>query len=81
MASEIANPEHYASYMPGVSTMTAIRTAMTPEMFYGFCKGNAMKYLMRAERKGVLKSDLEKARVYANWMEEAYDWWQESLGR
>lgn len=34
-------PSHYESYLPGVTTMDALRASMSPDEFYGFCKGNA----------------------------------------
>lgn len=62
-------PQHYESYLPGVTTMDALRASMSPDEFYGFCKGNAMKYIIRAKRKGG-KKDLAKAADYIGYMTE-----------
>lgn len=40
---------------------------MTPEQFTGFCRGNALKYLSRAGKKGDLLIDLEKAWFYLDY--------------
>lgn len=40
---------------------------MTPEQFAGFCRGNALKYLSRAGKKGDLLTDLEKAQFYLDY--------------
>jgi len=41
----------------------AIRAALTPEEFRGFCKGNVLKYAWRERQKGQDES-LAKARWY-----------------
>lgn len=41
---------------------------MTPKEFKGFLLGNAMKYLLRHEHKGQKVEDLEKAKVYTEWL-------------
>ncbi len=41
----------------------AIRAALTPEEFRGFCKGNVLKYAWRERHKGQDES-LAKARWY-----------------
>tara|TARA_B110000908_G_scaffold43390_1_gene52803 strand:+ start:487 stop:783 length:297 start_codon:yes stop_codon:yes gene_type:complete len=49
--SDNINPDHYTK--GGVETIDFIAAKMTPEEFYGFIKGNALKYI---SREG-LKSD------------------------
>lgn len=44
----------------------AIRAALTPEEFRGFCKGNVMKYVWRERYKGG-DCDLDKARDYVGY--------------
>lgn len=44
----------------------AIRAALTPEEFRGFCKGNVMKYVWRERHKGG-DADLDKARDYVGY--------------
>lgn len=60
----VNNPEHYTQ--GGIECIDAIQAALTPEEFRGFCKGNALKYIWRAEHKGKPKEDLNKATWYLN---------------
>lgn len=46
-----------------IECIDAIRAALTPEEFRGFCKGNIMKYVWRERHKGG-DADLDKARDY-----------------
>lgn len=46
-----------------VECITAIRAALTPEEFRGFCKGNVLKYVWRERHKGG-DTDLAKAVDY-----------------
>lgn len=52
----VNHPTHYTSHPSGVECIT-----ITEHM--GFCVGNAIKYLWRADLKGGIE-DLEKARWY-----------------
>ena len=61
MKNEINHPEHYTS--GNIECIDAIKAALTPEEFRGFCKGNVMKYNWRELQKGGLSS-LEKAAWY-----------------
>lgn len=58
----VNHPEHYKSES-GVECIDAIRAALTPEEFRGYCKGNVMKYVWRERKKGGDES-LEKAIWY-----------------
>ena len=49
-----------------VECIEAIRAALTPGEFIGFCKGNVMKYVWRERHKGG-SEDLRKARDYLLW--------------
>jgi hypothetical protein len=40
---------------------------MSPEQFTGFCRGNCLKYLSRAGKKGDLLTDLQKAQFYLDY--------------
>lgn len=51
----------------GIECIDAIRACMSEEEFRGFCKGNVIKYLWRAEYKGG-SVDYQKARDYMNYM-------------
>ena len=65
----IHSPAHYQSD-EGIEAIDAIRAALTPEEFHGFCKGNVMKYLWRSQRKGAKTQDEKKAQWYLNRMVE-----------
>ena len=53
----VRHPRHYTSHPSGVECIT-----VTEHM--GFCLGNAVKYLWRADLKNDAIEDLEKARWY-----------------
>lgn len=57
----VDHPPHYNQ--GGIECIDAIKAALTPEEFRGFCKGNALKYVWRERYKngGV---DLEKSNWY-----------------
>ena len=48
----------------GIETIDVIHAKLSPEQFIGFCMGNAIKYLCRANFKGTPRRDLEKAAIY-----------------
>lgn len=50
----VNNPEHYTA--GGIECIEAIQSALTPEEFRGFLKGNVMKYIWRERMKGGLES-------------------------
>ena len=57
-------PEDKAKYRHGnIECIEAIRSALTPEEFRGFCKGNVLKYVWRERFKGG-NDDLSKAVDY-----------------
>lgn len=57
MTDMVNHPPHYTSHPSGVECLT-----VTEHM--GFCIGNAVKYLWRADLKGDAIEDLKKARFY-----------------
>ena len=61
VAEEVESPKHYNA--GGIECIDAIRAALTPEEFRGFCKGNVLKYAWREKYKGQNQS-LEKAIWY-----------------
>lgn len=63
--SSVNHPPHYTQ--GGVECIEAIKAALTPEEFKGYCKGNAFKYIWRADYKDSNIQDLQKAVVYINW--------------
>lgn len=64
------NVEHPSHYNQGeIECIDAIKSALSPEEFRGFCKGNAIKYLWREAKKGG-SEDLQKACWYIQKMVE-----------
>lgn len=63
MNDSINHPSHYTQGI--IECIEAIRAALTPEEFRGYCKGNAFKYNWREKGKGG-NEDLEKAKWYLN---------------
>jgi len=57
MADTVNHPPHYNAHPSGVECIQ-----ITEHM--GFCLGNAIKYIWRADMKGSALEDLEKARWY-----------------
>ena len=64
---QVNKPSHYTN--GDIECIDAIRAALTAEEFMGYCKGNAIKYVWREKSKNGLE-DMQKARVYLNWMIE-----------
>jgi hypothetical protein len=64
----VTHPSHYTQGK--VECIDAIKSALTPEEWRGYCKGNALKYVWRERYKGGDES-LEKARWYLDRLIEA----------
>lgn len=62
-ADFVNHPPHYKQ--GGIECIDAIESALTPQEFRGYCKGNALKYIWREKHKGQDES-LEKAIWYLN---------------
>ena len=60
-------PPHYRH--GDIECIDAIRAALTPEEFRGYCKGNALKYVWREKHKGGSES-IFKAEYYLRKMQE-----------
>ena len=65
-ADNIDHPQHYQ--LPGLlcESIEVIRAVLGNEGFCKFCRGNALKYLIRADHKGGTE-DLKKAVKYISW--------------
>jgi hypothetical protein len=63
MSDDKINPDHYKS--GDIQPIDYMRAKMSEEEFRGFLKGNAIKYLSRAEMKNG-KEDYEKALWYVS---------------
>ena len=57
--SDPVNPSHYKEHPSGVECIDVVE-------WFGFNVGNAIKYLWRADLKGVALEDLKKARWYCD---------------
>jgi hypothetical protein len=58
----VNSPAHYNQF--GLECIDAIELTVGEEGFIGYCQGNAMKYLWRANYKGNKQEDLAKAAWY-----------------
>lgn len=67
---EVHNPEHYKLNGLNIEVVDVIKAVLTDEEFKGWCKGNALKYLMRAGKKDKSKEkqDFAKAGVFISWL-------------
>lgn len=65
---EVVNhPTHYELEGLGVEVIDVIRSVLGEISFCSYCKGNVIKYILRADKKNGLE-DLQKARVYLSWL-------------
>lgn len=62
----VDKPSHYMLDGLNVEAIDVIRAVLGVEGFKKHCRGCALKYLLRANKKNGLE-DLKKARVYLNW--------------
>ena len=66
--NEVYRPAHYQIF-PDTEVIDLIQTVLTPEEYRGYCKGNILKYRLRAGKKDPtsnmkLAQDIEKADQY-----------------
>ncbi len=64
------NPEHYK--VGGIETFDYIKAKLSPSQLAGFCKGNIIKYVSRADHKNKVE-DLKKAKWYLDKLIEEID--------
>ena len=62
----IKNPSHYMLDGLNVEAIDVIKAVLGEDGFKAHCRGCALKYLLRADKKNRTE-DLKKARVYLNW--------------
>ena len=62
----VKHPKHYELPGLGIECIDVIHAVLGDEGFGAYCRGNAIKYLTRADQKGGVE-DLEKAAVYLGW--------------
>lgn len=70
MSDNVNSPDHYTA--GGIKTIDIIKAKLTHEEFAGYCKGNVIKYVTRANLKGGVE-DLKKAAVYLDWLIESLE--------
>ena len=63
MNDSVNHPEHYGGADNPYETIKVLEACLTAEEFRGFCKGNALKYIFRADMKGGAE-DYRKAAWY-----------------
>lgn len=68
----VNHPSHYTSSPSGIECIDAIESALSPEEFRGFIKGNVIKYAWREKLKGG-DEDLKKARWYLSRLVDGLD--------
>ena len=61
-ADMVHHPPHYTA--GGVECIDAIESALGAEGFRAYLRGQVMKYLWRATRKGAERQDYQKAMFY-----------------
>lgn len=65
MTETINHPPHYGGADDPYETIKVLEAWLTPEQLVGFLRGNALKYLSRAGKKGDAATDYGKAEWYA----------------
>ncbi len=66
MTDKITNPKHYKLNGLDIEAIDVIKSVLGKEKFEGYCRGNVIKYILRADSKNGIE-DLKKAQVYLNW--------------
>ncbi len=66
MSDNVNSPKHYQ--LPGlnIEAIDVIKAVLGDDKFEGYCRGNVIKYILRADAKNGVE-DLKKAKVYLNW--------------
>jgi hypothetical protein len=62
---DVAHQEHYESCK--IQPIEYMRALLSKEEFRGYLRGNVIKYISRYTKKNMVE-DLEKAKVYLNWL-------------
>lgn len=67
MSDSVRHPKHYElEGLNGIESIDIIKSVLGKIGFEDFCRGNELKYLIRANKKNGLE-DLRKAQVYLGW--------------
>ena len=70
----VNSPPHYKQGK--FETIEIIESLLSPEEFIGYLKGSFIKYISRAEHKGYLAEDLNKAEWFFNKYKQKQIWKQ-----
>lgn len=65
----VNNPAHYRLVLPGgeeIEAIDVIHAALGPFQTVAYCRGAAIKYLLRADKKKAYAQDLRKAAWYCS---------------
>ncbi len=62
MTDAVLSPDHYRH--GEIEAIDAIRSALGPEGFAAYCRGQVIKYLWRCEHKSARADDIGKAQFY-----------------
>ena len=66
MTDKIINPKHYKLEGLDIEAIDVIKSVLGKEKFEGYCRGNVIKYILRADSKNGIE-DLKKAQLYLTW--------------
>lgn len=69
-ADPVQKPSHYMLEGLDIEAIDVIRSVLG-DGFGAYCRGNVLKYLIRADHKGRRVEDLRKAAKYIEWEIEA----------
>ena len=64
----VNSPPHYKLNGVDIESVDVIRAVLTAEEFRGWCKGNAIKYLMRLGKKDKEIQDARKSIKFLEWL-------------
>lgn len=65
---KIKNSQKNKHYKAKIEPIKFMEENFTKEEYVGFCKGNVIKYISRFDKKGTPVDDLEKAKVYIDYI-------------
>lgn len=71
MTDMVNSPSHYNQGR--IECIEGLNSALSPEEYKGFLRGNAIKYLWRCGHKDNPTQELEKAKWYINKLLEVYN--------
>lgn len=64
----VEHPKHYEVFPDGTEAIELIRKCLTTEEFIGYCKGNYLKYRLRAGKKDDVEQEIAKSEKYNEFM-------------